>query len=199
MCVNGIASSKQKVTCGVPQGSILGPTLFSLYVNDLPKITEFSVRLFADDTVLIMSDNSLEKLNNAANNEAKIIDEWLTSKKLTLNTSKTCFMLFSPKKMSIDKFSLNIQAERINRTHVAKYLGLLIDEKLKFDAHIKHVCKKLLQICGIFCYFRHYICKKTLLMLYYSLVNSHILYGILVWAQQTIQSYSHYKSFKIKC
>ena len=83
-----------------------------------------SVRLLADDTDMIMSDNSLEKLNNAANNEAKIIDEWLTSNKLTLNTSKTSFMLFSPKKMSIDKFSLNIRGERINRTHVAKYLGL---------------------------------------------------------------------------
>ena len=167
------------MTCGVPQGSILGPTLFFLYVKDLPKITEFSVRLFANDTVMTMSDNTLEKLNAAANNEAKIIDEWLTSNKLTLSTSKTSFMLFSPKKMSIDKFSLNIRGERINRTHVAKYLGLLIDEKLKFDVHIKHVCKKLSQICGIFCYLRHYICKKTLLMLYYSLVNSHILYGIL--------------------
>ena len=84
VCVNGIASSKQKVKCGVPQGSILGSTLFSSYVNDLLKITEFSVSLFADDTVMIMGDNSLEKLNNAANNEAKIIiDEWLTSNKLT--------------------------------------------------------------------------------------------------------------------
>ena len=140
------------MTIGVPQGSILGPTLFFLYVNDLHKITEFSVRLLAHDTVMIMSDNSLEKLNNAAYNEAKIIDEWLTLNKLTLNTSKTSFMLFSPKKMSINKFSLNIRGERINRTYVAKYLGLLIDEKLKFDVHIKHVCKKLSQTCGIFCY-----------------------------------------------
>ena len=99
-------------------------------------------------------------------NEAKIIDEWLTSNKLTLNTSKTSFMLFLPKTMSIDKFSLNIRGERINRTHVAKYLGLLVDEKLKFDVHIKHVCKKLSQICGKFCYLRHYICQKALLMLY---------------------------------
>ena len=61
-------------------------------------------------------------------------------------------MLFSPKKMSIDKFFLNIRGERINGTHVAKYLGLLIDEKLKFDVYTKHVCKKLSQICGIFRY-----------------------------------------------
>ena len=59
------------------EGSILGPTLFSLYVNDLPKLRKFSVKLFANDTVIIMSDNSSDKLNNAANNEAKIIDKWL--------------------------------------------------------------------------------------------------------------------------
>ena len=181
VCVNGIASNKQKVTCGVPQGSILGPTLFSLYVNDLPQFTEPSVRLFADDTIMIMSDNSLDNLNNTANNDAKITDKWLTSNKLALNTSKTSFMLFSTKKMSADKFSLTIRGEKINRTPVAKYLGLLIDEKLKFDVHVKHVCKKLSLICGVFCYLRHYICKKTLLMLYCSLVNTHILYGILVW------------------
>ena len=91
VCVNGIASSKQKMTYGVPQGSILGPTLFFLYVNDLPKITEFNVRLFADDTVMIMSGNSLEKLNNAANNEAKIIDEWLTSNKFIHPKLVLCF------------------------------------------------------------------------------------------------------------
>ena len=70
--------------------------------------------------------------------------------------------------------SITIRGERINRTHVTKYLGLLIDEKLKFDVHVKHVCKKLSLICGIFCYLRQYIGQKTLLMLYYSLVNSHL-------------------------
>ena len=72
-----------------------------------------------------------------------------------LNTSQTSLMLFSPQKMSIDiKFSLNIRGESINRTHGAKNFGLLIDEKLKFDVHIKHVCQKLSQICsiGLFCY-----------------------------------------------
>ena len=114
------------MTCGVPQGSILGLTLFSLYVNDLPKFTEPSVRLFANDTIMIVSDNTLDKLNNTANNKAKIIDKWLTSNKLILNTFKTSFMLFSPKKMSADKFSCTIQGERINRTSVAKYLGLQV-------------------------------------------------------------------------
>ena len=96
----------------MPQGSILGPTLFSLYVYDLPKFTEPNVRLFADDTIMIMSDNSLDNLKYTANNEAEIIDKWLTSNKLALNTSKTSFMLFSTKKMSADKFSLTIRGEK---------------------------------------------------------------------------------------
>ena len=169
------------MTCGVPQSSILGPTLFSLYVNDLPKFTESCVKLFADDKIMIMSDNSLDKLNNTGNNEAMIIDKWLTTNKLTQNISKTSFKLFSPEKMSADKFSLTIRGERINRTPAAKYLGLLTDEKLTLNVHVEHVCKKLSKICGIFCYLRHYICQKTVLVLYYSLVNSHVLYGILVW------------------
>ena len=83
--------------------------------------------------------------------------------------------------MSDDRFSLDIRGKKINRTPVAKYLGIHIDEKLKFEVHVKHVCKKLSQICGIFCYLRHYINQKTLRMLYHSLVNSHTLYGILAW------------------
>ena len=79
----------------MPHDSILGSTFFSLYVNDLFRITEFSVRQFADNTIMIMSDKSLDKLNMAANNEAKIIDKWLTSNKLSQNISKTSFMLFS--------------------------------------------------------------------------------------------------------
>ena len=90
-----MASNKQKVTHGVPQGSILGRTLFSLHVNDLPKS---NVRLFADDTIMIVSDNSLDKLNNTANNDTKIINKWLTSNKLNLNVSKTSFMFFHLRK-----------------------------------------------------------------------------------------------------
>ena len=96
--VNDSTSNKLEVKCGIPQGSILGPTLFSLHVNDLPKISEFNVRLFADDTVLIMSDRDLQNLNKTANAEAKKFENWLSSNKLTLDHDKTNFMLFAPQK-----------------------------------------------------------------------------------------------------
>ena len=109
-------------------------------------------------TLCYSLDNSLDKLNNTANNEAKISDKWLTSNKLTLNITKTSFMLFPRRKMSADKFSLTIRGETINGTSVSKYLKLLFDQKLKFDVHVKQVCKKLSQVWEILCYLRHYIC-----------------------------------------
>ena len=96
--VNGYESDKTQIKCGVPQGSCLGLTLFSLYINDLPDITNFSIRLFADDTVLVMTSNDLQQLKKAANDEIHKIEKWLLHNKLTLNHSKTNYMLFSPQK-----------------------------------------------------------------------------------------------------
>ena len=73
--VNGCESDKMQINCGVPQGSCLGPTLFSLYINDLPDITNFSIRLFADDTVLVMTSNDLQQLKKAANDEILKIEK----------------------------------------------------------------------------------------------------------------------------
>ena len=179
--VNDSTSNKLEVKCGVPQGSILGSTLFSLYVNDLPKISEFNVRLFADDTVLIMSDRDLQNLNKTANAEVKKIENWLSSNKLTLNHDKTNFMLFTPRKKFLHNFALNMHNKSVNKTSVAKYLGILVNDNLKWNDHIKYLCKKVSQICGLFCYLRHYVRQNTLLKLHNSFVRSHLLYGILTW------------------
>ena len=96
--VNDSTTNKLEVKCGVPQGSILGPTLFSLYVNDLPKISQFNVRMFADDTVMVMSDRDLQNLKKTANAEVKKIENWASLNKLTLNHDKTNFMLFTSRK-----------------------------------------------------------------------------------------------------
>ena len=93
--INVSISSYQNVTCGIPQGSSLGSLLFLLYVNDLPKCSEFTTTLFADDTYLTLSDESLTNLENRANEQLTNIDIWLHSNELSLNYSKTTYLLIN--------------------------------------------------------------------------------------------------------
>ena len=179
--VNNYKSHEKEVKCGIPQGSNLGPILFSLYVNDIPAITKFSVRLFADDTVLIMSNSDLKELNKTANCELKKIEKWLSVNKLTLNYSKTSFMLFSPKSKCANDFSLSMRGKKINEVVEAKYLGIHVDEKLNWNVHIQNICKKISQYCGIFYNLSHCIHQNHLQLLYHALVYPHLLYGILTW------------------
>ena len=94
--VNNVSSHLLKMSTGVPQGSIPGPTLFSLYVNELPSASDFETRLFVDDTVLIMNDVYLSSLESKVNSEIKKVEEWFWNNKLTLNVPKTTFMIVSP-------------------------------------------------------------------------------------------------------
>ena len=88
-------------------------------------------------------------------------------------------MLYTPRKKFLHNFALNMHNKSVNKTSVAKYLGIHVNDNLKWNDHIKHLCKKVSQICGLFCYLRHYVRQNTLLMLYNSFVRSHLLYGIL--------------------
>ena len=151
--VNGYKSDKMQVKCGVPQGSCLRPTVFSVYANALPIITNFRVQLVADDTILIMTSNVLKKLEKTANDEINKIEKCLVLNQLTLNYSKTNYMHFSPQKDCGKNFSFSINGQNIHQTAEAKYPSVYLHEKLKWDAHIQHICKKLSQYCGLSCIF----------------------------------------------
>ena len=115
--IDDCMSSLQKVTCGIPQGSSLGPLLFLMYVKDLPKSSEFSTTLFADDTYLTLSDKNLTDLENRANDQLKNIDIWLRYNKLSLNYSKTKYILINKQpQISVQyKFKLVINQNIIER------------------------------------------------------------------------------------
>jgi len=129
-----------RFTCGVPQGSTLGPLL--LYVNDLPLVSNFETILFADDTVLSLSANSMHELTTKINQELEHVDKWLKYNKLSLNYNKTQYILFTKQKKYIDtNFNVQINNHLLSRTECVKYLGIISDDKSNWKPRITMVKK----------------------------------------------------------
>ena len=122
------------ITCGVPQGSILGPLLFLLYINDIATVSSilFSI-LFADDIALFYSSKNLQELSDVVNNELSKIIEWLNANRLSLNIDKTNFMIFRPKGKKERCPIIHINGSSIQEVDDAKFLGIIIDKKIELD------------------------------------------------------------------
>ena len=186
---NGVKSDISNIKCGGPQGSVLGPLLFLLFINDLPLCSRLDSRLFADDAVLYSLAKNLNELELTMNVELQKVSEWLKANMLTLNYSKTAHILISSSKQNsqlLDTFNINIDGNNINRVNKINYLGVFIDDKLNWQPHIEYLCKKSSKISGMIYKVRKYMGNKLLLsQLYYALAHSHIHYGITVWGTAT--------------
>ena len=176
-------SNLRKVDCGVPQGSSLGPLLFLLYENDLPLMSQFTTTLFADDTLLALSDDNLAKLECRVNAQLRHIDLWLKQNKLTLNHSKTTYLLFNkqPHVPVNSTFSFLINKNEITKSNSVKYLGVWFDDKLNWSAYIQDLSLQLAKCSNMLYHIRDLVSDNTLAMLYYSFVYSRITYGITAW------------------
>nr|CAB3266990.1 reverse transcriptase [Phallusia mammillata] len=180
--IENVTSKLLNVTCGCPQGSSLAPLFFSLYINDLPTASKFTTKLFADDTCLSMSSESLTDLQANVNKELVYVDNWMRHNKLSLNTSKTTYLLFCPsKRLNTQQFSISIGSQQIQRSTETKYLGVYIDDQLKWEKHIAHVERKLAQACGIMYKLRDYFGQQFLRIIYYSFAYPYLQYAIAAW------------------
>ena len=179
---NGSQSSQQMIKCGVPQGSILGPLLFLIYINDLRIVCKSTEPvLFADDTNLFSSGSNAISLQDGVNNDLAIIAEWLKVNKLSLNIKKTHFMCFSARNKYRPGISLQIDGEVIAEVNKSKFLGVVIDNKLSWKDHISFVCRKVARGIGVIIKARKVLHNESLKCLYYSFIYPYMIYCNQVW------------------
>ena len=182
--MNGVTSNFLDISCGVPQGSTLGPVLFLLYINDIHLYTNLlKLILFADDTTILYSSKNLKHLIDNLNNELMNLSEWFILNKLSLNIAKTNYMLFHNRKNHITHSDLFIGTNRLSNVQSVKFLGVEVDVKLSWLNHIRSIEKKLSSANYIIRSIRYKINRNTALKLYDTLVLPYLTYCNIVWGQ----------------
>jgi hypothetical protein len=185
--INGFKSDELLMQYGVPQGSILGPLLFLIYINDLHESIKFcSTRHFADDTNLLLANKSLKKIRKCLNFDLRFLSKWLRANKISLNSSKTELIIFKhPIKQLNYDLKVKIDGRRLYPSDFVKYLGVLIDPHLSWIYHTDFIAPKLTRALGMLTKIRHFVDTNTLRSVYFGIFASIMLYAVQVWGQIT--------------
>ena len=183
--INNHKSNTQNVSCGVPQGSVLGPLLFIIYTNDLPNsLTDSHAILFADDTTVYATSKTLDTLYHKTNKDLKSLDEWFKTNKLSLNIDKTNYMLFTNDKKTrtdITNYKIMIGDKEISQKTDVKFLGITIDEHLNWKKHITNTKNKISKTFYILKMVKNILPQKNLKTLYDTIIKPYLDYGIIFW------------------
>ena len=192
---DGTFSTLTNLTTGVPQGSILGPLLFIIYMNDIHEASEnFHAILYADDTSLFSSLGSFNvalngtkfdkyALSQSINTELNDIQEWLNINKLSLNVNKTKYMIFHNHQRNIDDLipDIRLNNQAIERVSEFNFLGLTIDQHLSWNAHVQKISNRVGKLIGILNRLKRYLSIDILRTLYSALILPHFQFSVLNW------------------
>jgi hypothetical protein len=187
--INGASSNLTSITTGVPQGSILGPLLFLIFVNDISYALKSTTLSFADDTTIVIKSNNVKNLYANANQELENLHQWCCANKLKLNASKTTYIVPRPRsaRINLEEHHLKICGEPLIRVgskgnpDSVKFLGIHIDEHLTWSNHITYVNNKIAYSTYVLKQLKNTLPLHSMKTLYYSLIDSHIQYGLLTW------------------
>jgi Reverse transcriptase (RNA-dependent DNA polymerase) len=200
VCVGSSASRLLQIKIGVPQGSILGPLLFLIYINDLPKISKLLSFLFADDTTLLASHRDPIQLFNFVNEEFQKIVHYFRAHKLSLHPAKTKFILFSnsvpvlnmPLNVVINNNNLGQNSQNLispierissnSEVPAIKFLGIYIDPSLSFKYHISTINAKISKAMYFLRSAKNVLSDSSMKSLYYAIIHCHLIYGIQIWS-----------------
>jgi hypothetical protein len=179
-------SSILPIKCGVPQGSILGPLLFIIYTNDIVQVnTKFKIIMYADDTTLYTTlddfGGNIQEINRNINLSLTNIVDWFKLNKLSLNISKTKYMLFHSTQRNIPNLNIELNMNVLEKLEHFNFLGLEIDSHLNWNTQVKKISGKVLNLIGILSRFKYLLPQHTLQMIYTTLIVPHFNYCLLIW------------------
>ena len=176
-------SEREPIRYGIPQGSILGPLFFILYIKDLPKTMEISANpvLFADDTSMIITKSDPIVFTNTINRNIIKIKKWFKSNSLSLNIDKTHFLQFHMKIIQNHDFQISYENKQITKAQNIKFLEIIIDSNLSWKQHIDDIIPKLNKACFAIRSVELFMSLEAMRFIYFSYFHSVLSYGIRFW------------------